>query len=487
MLINRGSHQSGERGQVLVGAIAFLAFFALVAGSSLAYMSSIELQHRQGEISTSQRSLVEGAANYAVADLTRPGLPPCTTGTLPPGSATLSSGEVLTYTVNDCYPNGEPGTSASGPGSGCYLCVLSGTSNQTAFFDNQGDVTLVAPSGTDLGSVVASINDNVVFGGNPGTLCAQPYPSLSCSLDVGVVGTVMVKGNASSTLGTDAGPPVRPGSVKQTASPIPDPLLSTFSPPSLSGQDLGDQKTAGTIGPSNCNNVVIYDNIIISSGTLTLKCGIYVITQSLQVSGNGQVQGTGVTLFIGCNSQTKSSTIPVTCPTPSTPALATSSKVIQAPCTAKNPTNGYIATSGGGALSITAPTSGAYKNLALYADPNNPASMCTLGTAQPTIKGSIYGQSFGLDIEGNGVQGQIGNVVVGAIYVSVSSPTNGLNLAGSGWLVTGPTCVVYDATVSARASATGPVFTGRVIFQTAGLPTSVCSGVAGIINLSYSS
>jgi hypothetical protein len=477
MLMNRRFDRNGEHGQVLVGAIAFIAFFALVAGASFTYMSSIEQQHHQGEISTSQRSLVEGAANYAVADLTRAGLPLCTTGSpsptgVPPGSATLSSGEVLTYTVKGCDPNGEPGTGGSGQGLGCYLCVLTSTPNQTAFFDNQGVVTIGAPSGTYTGSIVANINGNVVFGGNSGTQVCVQRPAIdgsSCPLDVGVAGPA----TAPQPLGTG-------GSMWRSVPQITDPLASTFSPPSLSGTVLPDQTTAGTISPG------IYDNIIMSSGTLTLRSGTYVIAQSLQVSGGAVVQsdpaGTGVTLFIGCNSQPKKGpAVPATCPTTSTPATATSA---QTTCTVKNATQGSVAISGGGSLKITAPSLGTYKNLAVYADPNNSSSMCVSGNGaqmgSASINGSIYGKSFGLDVEGNGVQGQIGSIVVGAVYISVSGSGNGLKLTASGLSVTGPTCVVYDATVNATGTgATGPP--GRVTFQTSG-----CSGGAGIIKLSYS-
>lgn len=484
-MLRRQRGRARESGQVLVLALAFFALLAVLGGATLGFMSTTQLQHAKDETQTAQRAVVEGAAAFAFSDLSRPFAANCTGNTAPSGvvsgSARTPTGETLGYTVTACYPGGS--NPSSGGGFSCFLCLLTTTdSTHYAFIGNKSAITITAPTGvppsTYLGAI---INGNIQITGGGGGICSRlptDGPS-TCSLKVGVAGTIYPNPIAG---GTD------PGSQAAAVSAISDPFANTFQAPSLSGFTTysanpcgGSDTSGGSCGAGATANPGFYQDINISGGTLTLNPGVYVVTRSLQTSGGGSIvsstgPNTGVTIFLTCNTGTPSynpaactSTTPATaataaCPPPATEAFA------------------LFSGSAASTVTLTAPASGPYAGLVVFADPKNSGSICTSGNGTLTLNGAVYGKQLGLNIQGNGTNNILANVVVGAINIHVSSTSNGLRL-GVGAAVFSPiSCEVYDASLTGQLKSGGPIYKGRVVFQTA------CSGAGGpsIISLSYS-
>lgn len=477
-MLRRAARNGTQRGQVLVGALVFIGLLALLGGATLTFISSSQLQGKKDQAETYRRSLTEGAAGFAFADLSRPGAALCTGGASPngviPGSATMgatpagsltSGGEQLQYTVNSCYPNGIAGGGA-GSGNGCFLCIL--TSGATSFDDNQSTVTVQLAPSTPTGAVGAVINGNSTFGGGPGgQICVQrPADGATCPLDVGVVGTINGL-PAPQPMGTGGSAGVHVGTLS-------DPLQNTFVAPDITLPDNGNVTSPGVISQG------VYDNINITGGTLNLNPGTYVITQSMQISGGGSIQGVGVTVYLACHGAGGA----IACPS-AAPATAPSIETFCGASLPANPTQAYLAAfgSGSGSLTLTAPTSGRYDGLAVFADRHNTAGICIAGNGAAQITGAVYGRSAGINIQGNGLQGQLGSIVIGALGIHVSSAANGLKLTDTGSGLGVFACDLIDATVtgvgrwSDSQSYTG---TGRVVFQTN------CNGGSGVISLSYS-
>lgn len=475
-MLTKTKRNRSERGQVLVGALVFIFLLALLGAATLGFISSSQLQGTKDQAATYRRSLIEGAAGFAFADLSRPGAAPCDSGGVIPGDATMGStpagsltpgGERLRYTVNSCSLNGAGG---GGPGSGvgCFLCVL--TSGATSFDDNKSSVTVQLAPGTSTGAVGAVINGDSTFAGGPGgQICVQrPADGTACPLDVGVVGTV---NGATAPVSMGSG-----GSTGVPVSAINDPLQNTFLAPDITGHDNGDvtNAAASPISPG------VYDNINISGGTLDLNPGTYVITQSIQISGGGSIQGVGVTVYLACHGAGGA----IACPS-TAPATATSIETFCGAPLPPNPSQAYLAAfgSGSGSLTLTAPTSGAYEGLAVFADRHNTAGICIAGNGAAQFTGAIYGRSAGINIQGNGLQGQLGSIVIGAIGIHVSSSANGLKLTDTGSGLGVFACDLVDASVTGVGRwSDGQTYTGtgRVVFQTN------CNGGSGVISLSYS-
>ena len=482
MLI-RTTRRPRERGQVLVLALAYFALLALLGGATLQLMSTQQLQHVADEAQTSQRALIEGAATLAFSDLSRPGSTACTGGASPsgvvPGSATTPLNEVLGYTVKACYPGGSNPTGNSG--LSCFLCVLTSTSGQTVFAANKGVVTVTAPSGTPSSQLNAVINSNVSFAGGGGDICSQlpTDPAGTCSLQVGVAGTTY-----PNPLQQGAG---NNGSTVKPLLAISDPFASVFQPPNLGALTAQPSPCGGTLtaggacGAGATASQGIYTAINISNGTLTLSPGIYVITEGFEVSGHGNITGSGVTIYMGCNTGGVSPTA-APCSPPASPATSSSAG---STCSPASPVGvqSFASLGGNGTITLTAPTSGEYAGLVLFADPNNAASVCTSGsgTGSLSLNGAVYGKSYGLDIGGNGIASIVSNLVIGAINIHVSSLANGLKL-GTGGSISPLSCELYDASLVARASPSGPQYHGRIVFQT----QCPLAGGPSIIAISYS-
>jgi hypothetical protein len=292
------------------------------------------------------------------------------------GNGDLTVGAAATAkTVMTVKPITTSTTVAGGP---CALCVLG--SGFTLDGQN-GDVTITG------GNVI--VNSTYTGG------------ACNCAAKLNPGGNVKI-----TTSGGAIGGPGAPNNFSGSGfSPAPT-LLGAVVDPLASVPQCGDgSKADGTPAvPDPCpTNIVsnasptnlspgIYTKI---SGTHTLSPGIYVITgtsqkpeEGLVLSGNDVITGDGVMLYFAC------SNYPAPCP--SNGGAGTTGARIKATG------NGKFA------LQLTAPTSGTYKGLLVFADRSNNATQTWRGNGTNESggasgsSGTIYLKSGQMDLRGNG-------------------------------------------------------------------------------------
>jgi Flp pilus assembly protein TadG len=187
--------------------------------------------------------------------------------------------------------------------------------------------------------------------GTAGSLTMGGGTTISAA-SIGVLGTTSIHNGASLT----------PPTPTTLTAPISDPLSSIVSAPlasSYSGSCQADPALSKsipyTIGPSTSTGFVCYNGLTIShSPTVTLNPGLYIINGpgTLDVSGGAVVNGTGVTFYFVNGA-------------------------------------GFNITNGA-ALTLSAPTNGAYSGLLFYQDPNDTASDAFVGGSSGSLNGIFY-------------------------------------------------------------------------------------------------
>jgi hypothetical protein len=226
----------------------------------------------------------------------------------------------------------------------CGLCVLS-ADDQAALNLPRGGALFV----TGNGVVVNSDDSQAVETQGSSFLDADP---------VAIVGGY-------------SGADIRPGA-QTIASPIPDPLGGLIAPPPWSGvqRDIDVDDSDVTLAPGNYHDITVNDN-----RTLTLDpgAGPYVITGTVTIRSGGHIVGNGVTLYLTCG---------VSSP---------------APCRIGEK-GGTFNSEEGGTVSLSAPTSGTYKGLAVFYDRNNTAGLRI--THDFAVTGTIYVASGLVELTG---------------------------------------------------------------------------------------
>jgi hypothetical protein len=161
------------------------------------------------------------------------------------------------------------------------------------------------------------------------------------------------------------------------ATPVVDPLAYLAVPPS----DLGSLSTLVKTDP--CTQGPGYYGAVTRGGTstCTLSPGLYVFTDPFVLGGNASLAGTGVTLFFTCGA----------------------AGVITSCAGDPVATQGSLQAGGGGTVSITAPTSGPRKGLAVIYDRSDTSTFSVKGSSAGTsITGTVYAPGARLDVQGTG-------------------------------------------------------------------------------------
>jgi hypothetical protein len=253
-MLNRRRH-SGESGQTIVLALAFLAVFALVAVSVVNLARAVESQNTSAQHTAAIDSVAEGAGQFAMADA---GSQPCSGSTGGSGTMNFPStirSDTLTYTFPAGSSGGCTGSTSSGNagGSSCQLCVL----NSAATAGGQAYSPAYQAINTSIGLTVAGEIDS--NGSISGTV-----KSTGSSAKIGVL--------SGATCGSCT-------PAKTTlATPFHDPLAGVLPIPS----NPGSQQTygGGVIHPG------VYSSID-SNGTTYMSAGVYTVTGGINLAGNG--------------------------------------------------------------------------------------------------------------------------------------------------------------------------------------------------------
>jgi hypothetical protein len=440
-MLNRSTRgRRDERGQVLVLAIAFIAFFGFVTVAVLGYASATELQHVHTEVTASNDSLAEGGAAWAAADAKA--LAGSCTFPGGSGSLTMQGGAVVSYTVNRCL--GKPGTGGGKPpGFYCEICLLNTgpTSNSIA--------RVLSLTGSGSINIAGELDAN-------GSICTQ---TASSRVTAGAINLLTGARNANNKKCT----PPSPGACFCTptpgypyTSPITDPFAGTLPTPSVSGP--AQSVSVGSSNTTTINSGVYNQISVTGAASVTLASGAYVVTGPITVANSGSITSNGaVVLYLAC----PSTTLPD-----------------YAPC-ASGQSGGSVTISGSAHLSVRAYTAASrspYAGVSLFTDPKladpSGGDVITLGASGESLSGSLDVPSGSVLVTGAGAL-DIGGRLVAADLTNGGS--GNANFTGS--FTVPPSCPVTDDSVTGASGSASN--TGRVIVQ------SGCNGHDGIVDFNY--
>ncbi len=246
--------------------------------------------------------------------------------------------ELVGRAVSHCNINTSGGTTAGTP-YGNAIVTTSPHECSAMLLGGNGDIT-VTNGGVFVNSDCTGGNPAVKLGGN-GDLIANP---------INVVGGVKTGGNGTlSQAPTKVSPITTYWDV-----PVPD-------KPSGTCTSFKAGKSAVTINPG------LYCGIDLSSdGDVTLNPGIYYIQSGgFKMSGNGSLTAHNVLIYIA-------------------------------------PGGGDFSITANGSMDITAPTSGPYKGLAIYANDGKKNLVDMSGNGNMLATGTIYAPNSRVKITGNG-------------------------------------------------------------------------------------
>jgi Flp pilus assembly protein TadG len=243
--------------------------------------------------------------------------------------------------------------------------------------------TIVAGGRSSCGLCLLGSGNHVIQNGDvavDGT-SVQANGNLSTQQNNGHVnvtnGTVSVQGTATGNItpAAQTGAGVLTDPLANVTIPGPGNSWSGLTPTSLKGS-ICSQGPGFYHSPSIANNCV-------------LQPGLYVITGSLDLSGQKSINATaGVTLFFACGT--------------STPVA----------CAGGGQAGAGMTFAGQATLSIHPPTTGPTAGFSIISDRNNTSDIELRGNGAGTVTGTIYAASGALGFRGNGAGAAIDSLVV---------------------------------------------------------------------------
>jgi hypothetical protein len=245
---------------------------------------------------------------------------------------------------------------------------------------------------------------------------------------IGVVGGYSVSGNAKLS------------PTPKSISPVSDPFAAVPTP-SLTGPMQPavniSSTTTKTINPGT------YPSLTASSkAVLTLQPGVYVVTQSVSISGTAKITGSGVTIYLACGT------------TSAAQACATGQP------------GATLTVSGTAIFTLSAPTTGTYGGLTIFADRNNTSTVSLSGNASDSLSGGIYAKTGALSLSGNGGVTQLNAlIVVGTAAISgngsitLNAPPAHASSASSSYAATTASSPLALTATGSSVEATSPEVT----------------------------
>lgn len=253
-----------------------------------------------------------------------------------------------------------------GPASGCiYTLDTSGTD-----IGMTGTSDLSMP---DCGIVVNSGSSDAIDLVGGATILAD---------SVGVVGGVSgsAAANITPTPVTGVAPAYNP--------------LAWITPPTFNASScVADPHITGsgnqTIGPTVSGGTICYNGLTVKgSGNTTLTPGLYIINGGFSQGGTATITGSNVTFYLA-------------------------------------PPNGSLSLTGGGALNVSAPTSGTWNGILFYQDATDTNAMSVTGSNGSSLEGIFYAPSASLSLKGSSTGTIAADLVVSSLsMVGTSNFTN---------------------------------------------------------------
>ncbi|MFA0761783.1 MAG: hypothetical protein HZLCBSQH_001893 [Candidatus Fervidibacterota bacterium] len=215
------------------------------------------------------------------------------------------------------------------------LVVLDGSGSHALFLQGNARFTVIN------GSIIVDSNA-------PDAIFAQGSATLNAS-EILVTGNFRTQGNALITPTPQTGQP-----------PVPDPLAN-LPPPSTTGLPVFPGRTIhgdATLYPG------VYTGLVKLQGNsfVTMQPGTYIFQGGLLVSGNSQLMGNGVMLYVE---------------------------------------GGRIEVQGNGQMRLTPPTSGTYAGITIFYARTNSNPLWLSGNAVQNLQGTVYLPRSLLHLQGN--------------------------------------------------------------------------------------
>lgn len=266
-------------------------------------------------------------------------------------------------------------------GVSCVVCVLDSGSSALSIGGNNTSLSL---SGGVV-EVASSYSAAISLGNNGNTLNGGDG--------------VYVVGGVGAPAGTVTPAPT-------TVSSVSDPLSGLAAPTapaagSCTGNNSSQTCTPGTYGNFPPGSASFY----------TLNPGLYVVTGNFATSGSQSISAVGVTFYLTCGNVSSPNS-----------------------CANTNGNGGGMTINGqaGSSVTITAPTTGTYANIAVFSDRSNVTGLSVGGQGTVAITGTIYAKSAALSF-GGGATGSTFNARVvtkdlslsGGSSFSLQYPTTG--------------------------------------------------------------
>jgi len=287
-MLTRRPRRHAERGQVLIMALAFVAFFALVTTAVLQFADAVELQQVHTQSAAGSHAEAEGGMLLAAQAAEQSGAG-CVVNSPPtPVTLTMTTGDTATYEITGC----NPGTTADLLTNQCAVCVLGGQpATVNGVLEAQGPIVF---------------NDGVT---GSGTVSSDPG-IVACGKDASGCSTASLTPSPAATLGGTANP-ATPG--------LPHPFGAcrnledddgTFDNPVGSGYYCSDTGTIQWDGSetshhylSGGSTLIIGTPLDISNTTVSVEGwgGVtidFLTGSSLEIGNGGQMSG-DITLVFG--------------------------------------------------------------------------------------------------------------------------------------------------------------------------------------------
>ncbi|MDE3200286.1 MAG: hypothetical protein KGN79_05130 [Acidobacteriota bacterium] len=239
------------------------------------------------------------------------------------------------------------------------------------FGGGQGCIFALSPTGTAIsvsgGAAISSDKCQIFDNSSDQNALTVSSNATLTAKQIGVVG-----GYSESMPGSITPNPVT-GIVAAT-----DPLAYLQPPtiPSACAAKLNLNGSGSTTLSPGCYTDISYSG----SGNLTFQPGTYIFTGNVNLNGSGDINGSGVTFYVG-------------------------------------PSGGINATNG--VLNLSAPTSGTYDDILLYQDRANTNNIVFSGQSGSTLEGIFYAPDASLSFTGNATGTQY-NISLVANTVSLS-------------------------------------------------------------------
>ncbi len=386
-----------DRGQAIV----------LVAITILGMVMAVGLAIDSGQLYGRRVSAQEAADSAAFAGATvlyQKGCPwiTCTSTEVSVATSAATSDATLNGYATNVPTSDTTVTVASPPSSGSFsgntLCVqvaistpvkttlvpqteafttvkATGTACAAAF--NAGYAMMSTDSGCDSKALVESSQGSLkIYGGN--------LDINSCSTSAGyATGSIRIDTGYGAYIvgGASPWPSVSPGTTTTNTGTVQaDPFAGTPGPPTA---DLTPQSCAGpALSPG------IY-TCTIGPGAYTMAPGYYIFEGGgFNLNGTSTVTGTGILIFLTDTNYPDSSSCGTHC------------------------TCATFGVSGGGSLTISAATTGPYKGMLIFQDPNCTGDVTIGGTGLvATLSGSIYAPTATVVTDGNGASISVSQIV----------------------------------------------------------------------------